>query len=94
MFRPHYDSIAANERKAINSLKRSSKINLQKADKGTTTVIMDTAQKIQEGSQQLSDDKFYTPLTSLIVLDTARKVNEIVNKLFRSGNIDKMTHKC
>jgi len=37
------------ERKAIFSLKRNSKINLKKTDKGTTTVIMDTAQKIEEG---------------------------------------------
>ena len=55
---------------------------------------MNTAQKIEEGLQQLSDDKFYKPLTNpSIVLDTAQKENRIVNKLFRSGNIDTMTHK-
>ena len=54
---------------------------------------MDTPQKIQEGLQQLSDDKFYKPVTSSIVLDTARKVNAMVKKLFSSGNIDKMTYK-
>ena len=41
-------SISANERNAINALERSSKINRRKADKGTTTVIPDTAQKIDE----------------------------------------------
>ena len=87
VLRPERDNISANERKALLAQYR---INLQKADKGTTTVIMDTVQKIQEGLQQLSDDKFYKPITS-IVLDTARKVNAIVNKLFR--NIDKMTYK-
>ena len=50
---------------------------------------MDTAQKIQEGLQQLWDGNFYKPLTSPIVLDTARKVNAIVKKLLRTGNIDK-----
>ena len=54
---------------------------------------MDTAQKIEEGLKQLSDDNFYKPLASPIVLKTAKKVNDIVNKLFRSGNIDTMTHK-
>ena len=93
VFNPQKDNISANERKAISSLKRNSEINLKKADKGTTTVIMDTAQKIQEGSQQLSDDKFYKPLPSPIVPETTRKVYAIVNKLFRSGHIDKMTHK-
>ena len=43
---------------------------------------MNTAQKIEEGSQQLSDDKFYKPLTNPILLNTAQKVNRIVNKLF------------
>ena len=51
---------------------------------------MNTAQKI-EGSQQLSDDKFYKPLTNPIMLNTAQKVNRIVNKLFLLGNIDTMT---
>ena len=77
----------------IGSLKRNSEINFKKADKGTTTVIMDTTQKIEEGLQQLSDDKFYKPLGTPIVLNTALKVNRIVDKLFRSGNIDTMTHK-
>ena len=52
---------------------------------------MNTAQKIEEGSQQLSDDKFYKPLTNPILLNTAQKVNRIVNKLFLLGNIDTMT---
>ena len=52
VFNPQNDNISANERKAISTLKHNSEINLKKADKGTTTVIMDTAQKIQEGSQQ------------------------------------------
>ena len=52
---------------------------------------MNTAQKIEEGSQQLSDDKFYKPLTNPILLNTAQKVNQIVNKLFLLGNIDTMT---
>ena len=73
--------------------KRNSKINLEKDDKGTTTVILDTAQKIDEGLQQLSNDKFYKPLSSPIVQDTARKVKELVNKLCRSGHIVLMTHK-
>ena len=67
VFRPQFDNISANERNAISALKRNSKINLKKADKGTTTVILDTAQKIDEGLQQLSDDKFYKPLPSPIV---------------------------
>ena len=54
---------------------------------------MDTTQKIEEGLQQLSDDKFYKPLGTPIVLDTALKANRIVDKLFCSGSINKMTQK-
>ena len=93
VFRPQIDNISANERNAISALKRNSKIKLKKADKGATTVILDTAQKIDEGLQQLSNDNFYKPLSSPIVQDTARKVKEMVNKLHRSGHIDLMTHK-
>ena len=93
IFRPKFDNISANERNTISALKRNSKINLKKADKGTTTVILDTAQKIEEGLQQLSNDKFYKPLSSPIVHNTARKANELVNKLYRSGHTDVMTHK-
>ena len=44
IFRPQFDNISENERNAISALKRNSKINLKKADKGTTTVTLDTAQ--------------------------------------------------
>ena len=94
IFRPQFDNISANERNAISTLKRNSKINLKKADKGTTTVILDTAQKIDEGLQQLSNDKFLKPLSSPIVHSTAQKAKELVNKLYRSGHIDLMTLKC
>ena len=84
--------ISANKKKASGLLKRNRKINLKKADEGTTTVTMNTAQKIEEGSQKLlSDDKFYKPLTNAIKLHIAQKVNRIVNKLFLPGNIDTMT---
>ena len=43
VFHPQVDNISANERNAICLLKRNSKINLKKGDKGTTTVILDTA---------------------------------------------------
>ena len=57
VFHAPLDNISASESKAIGSLKRNSKINLNKADKGTTTVNMNTVQKIEEGLQQLPDEK-------------------------------------
>ncbi len=54
---------------------------------------MDTANKIQEGYEQVSNEKFYKPLEEPIVSQTATKVNTIVNTLFSNGHIDKMTYK-
>ena len=80
VFYPRPDNISQDERTAIDSLKQNDKLDLTKADKGTNTVIFDTTQKIEEGLQQLSDDKFYKPPSWPIVLDTDRKVKEFVNK--------------
>ena len=91
IFRPQIDYIWTNERNAISALEHSSKINLEKADKGTTTALPDTAQKTDEGLQKLTNDKFYKLLSSSIVQDTARKVKELVSKLYRSEHIDLIT---
>ena len=88
VFCPQPDNISAGERAAINALKKNSELNLKKADKGTTLVILNTTQKIEEGLQQLSDDKFYKPLPPPIVVETARKVQNFVFDLYRSGHID------
>ena len=87
-FYPQSDNISQDERAAINALKKNDKLNLKKADKGTNTVILDATQKMEEGLKQLSDDKFYKPRSSPIVLDTARKVKEVVNNLHCAGHID------
>ena len=87
------DNLSANQRRALETLKTNSEINLKKADKGTTTVIMDTTQKIEEGIEQVSNEKFYKPLEEPIVSQTAAKVKTIVNTMFANGHIDKMTYK-
>jgi len=45
IFRPQIDSISASERFSLSALERNSKINLKKANKRTTMVILDTALK-------------------------------------------------
>ena len=61
--------------------------------KGTITAVMDTTQKIEEGLEQVSNEKFYKPLEEPIVSQTAANVKTIVNTLFANGHIDKMTYK-
>ena len=62
------DNLSANQRLALKTLKSNSEVNLKKADKGSTTVVMDTAQKIEEGLEQVSDERFYKPLVEPIVI--------------------------
>ena len=53
----------------------------------------DTADKIKEGLQQLSDDKFYKLLPSPIVVETARKVKQVVLNVYRLEHINSMSFK-
>ena len=48
LFKPR-NNLPSEERKAIKDLRSNSDIVIKKADKGTTTVIMNTKDKIQEG---------------------------------------------
>jgi len=48
-------SLPHKERKAIRELKTNSEKNIKKADKGSTTVIMNKKDKIEEGQVQLDD---------------------------------------
>ena len=68
--------------------------NLQKkADKGTTTVIMNKADKIYEANEQLDNRKQYEHLKAPIVKTTQEKVNDLINRLHQGEHIDDMTRK-
>lgn len=81
------------ERKALRELRSNSEIIIKKADKGTTTVIMNKTDKIQEGQVQLDDRKNYMPLETPMVQETSRRVEEIINDLHQGNHIDAMTKK-
>ena len=87
------DNLSAKEREALKKLRGNTKVNIKKADKGNTTVVMDTQGKITEGSDQVYDTNYYTPLQEPIVASTANKVKLIVNKLYVKKHIDETTFK-
>ena len=74
-------NLPLNERKAITELKNNSEINVKKADKGTTTVIMNKLDKTQEGQTLLDDGNNYTPLEDPMAGATFQKVKQIVEEL-------------
>ena len=69
-------NLPLNERKAMTQLKNNSEINVTKADKGTTTVIINTLNKTQEGQTLLDNGNNYTPLEDPMARATFQKVKK------------------
>ena len=87
------DNLTKGERKALKTLNSNKDIIIKKADKGTTTVIMDKIDKIKEAEIQLHDTNYYQPLKQPMVLETADKVNDLIRELFQKQFIDKKNQK-
>ena len=82
LFKPR-NNLPFEERKAIRHLRSNSDIVIKNADKGSTTVIMNTKDKTQEGQVLLDDKNNYTPLTTPMVEETARKTRAIIDDLLK-----------
>ena len=87
------DNLPQSERKAVKELMNNKNIVLKKADKGTTTVVMDRENKLAEGQSQLNDRKNYQPLANPMVDTTSIKVRQLIKSLEKEGHIEKMTEK-
>ena len=87
------NNLSRSEVKALKELKNNPAINLKKADKGTTTVIMNKADKIYEAKVQLDNRKPYERLKAPMVKTTQEKVNDLINQLHQGEHIDDMTKK-
>ena len=57
---------------ALKEFKNNPAINLKRADKGTTTVIMNNTNKIKEAEVQLEIGEDYKPLRAPMVKTTQR----------------------
>ena len=84
-------NLSRNERKALNELKHHTEINLKKADKGSTTVVMNKNDKIREGQIQIDDQNNYSPLVQPMVKETHNKVSRLISELHHGNHIDDMT---
>ena len=80
-----------NERKAITKLKNYIEMNVKKADKGTTIVIMNKRDKTQKGQILQDDRNNYTTLEEPMVEATSQKVKQITEELYQGNYIDEMT---
>ena len=87
------NNLSHNEYKALTELKKKTNIVLKKADKGTTTVIMNKCDKIQEAQIQLNNREHYKPLRNPMAVETSQRVQELVAQLHQNNFIDDMTKK-
>ena len=85
------NNLPYNEIKAIKELKDNTEVNIKKADKDTTTVIMNKQDTFAEGQIQLIDKKNYRPLATPMVEQTYTRVEQLIRELHQGHHIDTMT---
>ena len=85
------DNLNPAERETLNTLKRDTNINLKKADKGTTSVVLNIEDKIKEGQIQLNYREHYRPLVNPMVEETNLRVQQLISGLYLGNHIDEMT---
>ena len=74
------NNLSRNEVKTLKELKNNPAINLKKADKGTTTVIMNKADKVYEANVQLENRKHNERLKAPMVKTTQEKFNYLFSR--------------
>lgn len=78
---PFQNNITQGERQAIKELKQNKSIVVKKADKGSTIVVLDRKQYIQEVESQLSSTLHYRKLSEPITPKITYKFNEILDTM-------------
>ena len=79
------DNLTRNERLALNNLSKRTDIVINKADKGSTVVIINTADYIARGEAHLADKSIYEPLITDITGDLKKFITEKLTKLHKNG---------
>ena len=80
------NNLSRKEHEALTELKQNTDINLKKADKGSTTVVMNKTDKIREGQIQIEDKHNYRPLSEPMVKETHSKVLRLITDLQRENH--------
>ena len=92
IFKPR-NNLPNRERQAIKELEQDTNINIKKADKGTTTFIMNKEDKIREGQVLLDKRENYESLALPMVTETLQRVKGLIKALRHGNHIDEMTEK-
>ena len=82
------------ETRAMSDLKKNPNIIIKKADKGSSVVIMNKDDYIQEGLRQLSDSNYYQETEVDLTPEYHKHIQNILNRLEINGDISKEIGKC
>ena len=80
-------NLSTNEKHSIEKLKSNRNIIIQKADKGSATVIMNKSDYLLENYRQLSNTNNYEKLNEFIQPKTASKILQILSKMKKESII-------
>jgi len=83
------DNLTKNERLALTNLAKRTDIVINKADKGSTIVVQDREQYVQDGLSHLANETVYKPLTEDITPWIKAEILSKLESLYRTGMIDK-----
>jgi len=71
-------NLTHNQRIAIVALRGNQDIMVLPADKGSTTVVLDKAEYLQEAYRQLSDPSTYKPTATDLTYTQKQKISDII----------------
>lgn len=86
---PPTPNLTGEEIEALETLSKREDIIIKPADKGSSIVIMDKTQYVQESLRQLQNKEFYSQLPKPIFLDSIPIIKEIVQDLVKENYINK-----
>ena len=86
------DNITPDERAAIRTLGKNRDVTILPADKGRTTVVMDSTRYDTQMTTMLTDTQTYELLTKDPTEDKKNQLKKLLRPLLNNGKIDKKTY--
>ena len=74
-------NLSQGQLRGLRELTENPDITIQKADKGSAVVVMNTTDYLRKGYRQLSDSNFYTKLDHDPTLDIGNRINDTLLKM-------------
>jgi hypothetical protein len=81
------DNLTADERRALDELRLDARIVIKPADKGASTVVMDTEAYVTEVRRQLDNTSYYRKLQEPIYRQNVPRINAILDDMKTQGYI-------